>query len=110
MENFLDYEILPCANVSEGLPRQRLAVLSPIWQGEILLLEYPDGAIHVLRGWSAALNPELLVTSKSSGPATSSRAPRSAWLSAATTVSGTWALGRRTPQPKVTPSWPWPRA
>ena len=52
MENFLDYEILACANVPGGLPRQRLVVLSPIWQGETLLLEYPDGTIHVLRGRS----------------------------------------------------------
>jgi hypothetical protein len=52
MDNFLDYEVLPCANVPAGLPRQRLEVLSPIWQGETLLLEYPDGSIHTLRGLS----------------------------------------------------------
>ena len=28
----------------QGLPRQRLAVLSPIWQAPALTLEYPDGA------------------------------------------------------------------
>jgi hypothetical protein len=52
MKNYLDYEVHPCANVPGGLPRQRLAVLSPIWRGETLLLEYPDGAIHTLQGLS----------------------------------------------------------
>ncbi len=52
MENSLEYEVPPCANVPQGLPRQRLAVLSPIWRGESLRLEYPDGAVHLLQGWS----------------------------------------------------------
>jgi len=52
MDTFLEYEVYPCANVPAGLPRQRLEVLSPIWQGEMLPLEYPDGSIHTLRGWS----------------------------------------------------------
>jgi len=52
MENFLEYEVHPCANVPQGLPRQRLAVLSPIWRGESLRLEYPDGAVHLLQGCS----------------------------------------------------------
>jgi hypothetical protein len=52
MEKFIEYEIHPCANVPAGLPRQRLAVLSPVWQDEMLLLEYPDGALHLLRAWS----------------------------------------------------------
>ena len=50
MENFLEYEVLPCANVPQGLPRQRLAVLSPVWRGRSLRLEYPDGAIQTLQG------------------------------------------------------------
>ncbi len=50
MDTFLDYEVPPCPNVPAGLPRQRLVVLSPIWLGETLLLEYPDGSIHTLRG------------------------------------------------------------
>jgi len=50
MENFLDYEVLPCDNVPAGLPRQRLVVLSPIWRGESLRLEYPDGAVHLIQG------------------------------------------------------------
>jgi len=52
MESFLDYEIHPCTNVPGGLPRQRLAVLSPIWRGKSLRLEYPDGAVHLLQGVS----------------------------------------------------------
>jgi hypothetical protein len=51
MESFLEYEVQPCANVPAGLPRQRLMVLSPIWQGKSLNLEYPDGTIHTLQGW-----------------------------------------------------------
>jgi hypothetical protein len=51
---FLDYEVLPGDNVPEGLPRLRLPVLSPIWQGESLTFEYPDGARHTLVGWSLA--------------------------------------------------------
>ncbi len=52
MERFLDYEVRACANVPGGLPRQRLAVLSPVWRGKSLRLEYPDGAEHTLMGWS----------------------------------------------------------
>jgi hypothetical protein len=53
MESFLEYEVYPCANVPAGLPRQRLAVLSPIWRGKFLCLEYPDGTVHTLQGWSS---------------------------------------------------------
>jgi hypothetical protein len=52
MKSFLEYEVSPCANVPAGLPRQRLAVLSPIWRGEIVLLAYPDGTVYSLRGVS----------------------------------------------------------
>jgi hypothetical protein len=52
MKTFIEYEILPCANVPAGLARQRLAVLSTIWQGQSLRLEYPDGTVHLLRGCS----------------------------------------------------------
>jgi len=51
---FIDYEVRACANVPGGLPRQRLAVLSPIWQGETLQLQYPDGTGHTLQGWSSS--------------------------------------------------------
>jgi hypothetical protein len=52
MKDFLEYEVPPCANVPQGLPRQRLEVLSPIWRGESLRLAYPDGEELLLKGWS----------------------------------------------------------
>ena len=52
MKNFLEYEVQECDNVPGGLPRQRLAVLSPVWRGESLRLEYPDGTVHLLQGWT----------------------------------------------------------
>jgi hypothetical protein len=54
MERYLEYEVRPGSNVPQGLPRQRLAVLSPIWQAPALTLEYPDGELHTLKGWSGA--------------------------------------------------------
>jgi hypothetical protein len=54
MCGFLEYEVKPGSNVAQGLPRQRLAVLSPIWRGPALALEYPDGEIHTLVGWSGS--------------------------------------------------------
>lgn len=54
MKKFLDYEIQPCPNVPAGLPRQRLAVLSPIWRGQSLRLEYPDGTVQLLQGCSGS--------------------------------------------------------
>ena len=46
----LDYEVTPGGNVAVGLPRLELQVLSPIWQGETLVLDYPDGESHTLVG------------------------------------------------------------
>ncbi len=54
MQQYLDYEVKPGTNVAQGLPRQRLAVLSPIWRGPALRLEYPDGEVQTLVGWSGA--------------------------------------------------------
>jgi hypothetical protein len=51
MSRFLDYEVRSGPNVPGGLPRLRLAVLSPIWRGPALHLEYPDGAVHTVVGW-----------------------------------------------------------
>ena len=53
MPDFLDYEVIPEDNVPGGLPPLRLAVLSPVWQGRTLSLEYPNGDRHTLIGWSA---------------------------------------------------------
>ena len=51
MEMFLEYEVSNCRNVPGGLPRLKLPVLSPIWRGAALHLEYPDGEVHTLVGW-----------------------------------------------------------
>ena len=54
MTAFLDYEVAPGDNVPGGLPRLRLPVLSPIWRGPALHLEYPGGHRHTVIGWSVA--------------------------------------------------------
>jgi hypothetical protein len=51
MEHFLEYEVRDSLNVPGGLPRVKLPVLSPIWRGAALHLEYPDGQVHTLVGW-----------------------------------------------------------
>ncbi len=51
MSHFLEYEVQSGPNVPRGLPRLKLAVLSPIWRGTALNLEYPDGVRHNLVGW-----------------------------------------------------------
>jgi hypothetical protein len=48
----LEYEVAAGPNVPAGLPRLALAVLSPIWEGESLTIDYPDGEIHRLEGRS----------------------------------------------------------
>jgi hypothetical protein len=52
MEQYLEYEVRPGSNLPQGLPRQRLVVLSPIWRAPALTLEYPEGEVHTLLGWS----------------------------------------------------------
>jgi len=54
MSRFLDYEVRPGSNLPQGLPRQRLAVLSPIWRAPALTLTYPDGETHTLVGWTGS--------------------------------------------------------
>ncbi|MFZ5448715.1 MAG: hypothetical protein ACOZFS_08795 [Thermodesulfobacteriota bacterium] len=54
MSRFLEFEVIPGNNVPQGLPRQRLPVLSPIWQAPALTLEYPDGEVYTLVGWSGS--------------------------------------------------------
>ncbi len=44
------YEVKPGENLPAGLPRQALLVLSPIWRGAFLSLEYPDGDLEILEG------------------------------------------------------------
>lgn len=54
MDQYLEYEVRPGSNVPQGLPRQRLVVLSPIWRAPALTLEYPDGEVRILMGWSGS--------------------------------------------------------
>ena len=54
MNQYLEYEVRPGSNVPQGLPRQRLPVLSPMWRGPALTLEYPDGEVRTLVGWSGS--------------------------------------------------------
>jgi len=54
MDQYLEYEVRPGSNVPLGLPRQRLPVLSPIWRSPALTLEYPDGEVRTLLGWSGS--------------------------------------------------------
>jgi hypothetical protein len=44
------YEVKPGANLPEGLPRQSLVVLSSVWRGAFLRLEYPDGDTEIIEG------------------------------------------------------------
>ncbi len=52
MKRYLEYSVRPGSNVAQGLPRQRLAVLSPIWRAPALTLEYPDGEVWIVTGWA----------------------------------------------------------
>ncbi len=52
VRQYLEYEVVPGDNVPNGLPRLWLTVLSPIWEGPALHLEYPDGSRHTLVGWT----------------------------------------------------------
>jgi hypothetical protein len=54
INQILEYEVKPGSNVPQGLARQRLVVLSPIWQAPVLTLEYPDGESYTLMGWSGS--------------------------------------------------------
>jgi hypothetical protein len=46
----LAYEVEPGENLPGGLPRQSLLVLSPVWRGPALLIEYPDGDTETIEG------------------------------------------------------------
>jgi hypothetical protein len=54
MEQYLEYEVRPGSNLPRGLPRQHLTVLSPIWRAPAIILEYPDGEVYTLVGWSGS--------------------------------------------------------
>lgn len=52
----LAYEVKPGANLPAGLPPQSLLVLSPVWRGPALHIEYPDGATETL--WALSMSGE----------------------------------------------------
>jgi hypothetical protein len=53
----LAYEVKPGENLPGGLPRQSLVVLSPVWRGSALTIEYPDGDTETLWGLSQSGEP-----------------------------------------------------
>jgi hypothetical protein len=53
----LAYEVKPGENLPGGLPRQSLVVLSPVWRGPALTIEYPDGDIETLSGHTCSGEP-----------------------------------------------------
>lgn len=50
---YLEYEVLPNANVPAGMVATIFAVLSPVWRGQALTIVYPDGTEQVLVGITA---------------------------------------------------------
>ena len=54
MQYSIDYEVIPSGNVPDGMVRLELTVLSPIWRGPSVELEFPDGEVHTLVGWSGS--------------------------------------------------------
>lgn len=57
VKDLLEYQVVPGENLPEGLPPQQLVVLSPVWRGSSLHLEYPDGEVEVLEGRSQGGKP-----------------------------------------------------
>jgi hypothetical protein len=53
----LEYAVKSGENLPEGLPRLRLAVLSPIWRGPVLAIEYPDGDTETIGGRTTESEP-----------------------------------------------------
>ena len=57
LKYLLEYQVVPGDNFPGGLPPQQLVVLSPVWRGSSLHLEYPDGEIQVLEGRTESGKP-----------------------------------------------------
>lgn len=57
LKYLLEYEVKPGDNLPDGLPKQRLLVLSPIWRGPALDLEYPDGDTETIIGVTMSGGP-----------------------------------------------------
>jgi hypothetical protein len=54
MQYIIEYEVIPSDNVPEGMARLELTVMSPVWRGLSMELEYPDGEVRTLVGWSGS--------------------------------------------------------
>jgi len=52
---YIDYRVEPNPNVPTGMALTRLAILSPIWEGSELTIQYPEGDEEMLIGWTTAL-------------------------------------------------------
>lgn len=50
MQTLMPYRVLPCRNVPAGMARQEFLVLSPIWRGPSLTIQFPDGVEITLTG------------------------------------------------------------
>lgn len=50
MKYNIEYEVIASDNVPAGMARLTLAVLSPVWRGPSLELEYPDGEVRTVMG------------------------------------------------------------
>jgi hypothetical protein len=109
MQYSIEYEVIPCGNVPDGMARLTLAVLSPVWRGPSLELEYPDGEVRTLmgrRGAGAGQAADLQVFWTRREPG----GPAVGLIIGATPASRTW--GRRAGRnfPRAGLFWPWPRA
>ena len=57
LKYLLPYEVKPGENLPGGLPPQSLVVLSPVWRGPALVVEYPDGDTETLSGLTFSGEP-----------------------------------------------------
>ena len=57
LKYLLPYEVKPGENLPGGLPPQSLVVLSPVWRGLALVVEYPDGDTETLSGLTLSGEP-----------------------------------------------------
>ena len=57
LKYLLPYEVKPGDNLPGGLPLQSLVVLSPVWRGPALRIEYPEGDLETLWGRTMSGEP-----------------------------------------------------
>ena len=67
---YLCYQVRPNENLPEGMHPLTLTVLSPVWQGPVITLVYPDGFRQALVGCTAggsACNLQIFWTQSAEG-------------------------------------------